>query len=1137
MSNSVRSFFGTFLFLSISLSAQNWKRLPASSEQPEWEQVLWAQPWTVNDSKQVVRVYDAYEAYRRKNPDAPTRYADRYVRAWLRHNYVWNFNESAPSQAAPEGLGTWTPVGPTYVNDGVNQPTGEQANVYTIAMAGGTTLYAGTEPGQVYRSTNQGLSWQLTALNVPFTSGIQALAGNPLNGQCVYAATYNAIYRSVDSGLSWILVRQGTNLHPNELLVAAYDTNVVYAATNEGLLRSSNRGATWTTLIAQPTYDVQFLPGGVAGRTVYALTGSGQERALFYRSHDFGATFVNVGTGWYQSTHPNRVDLGGRIAVTPADTNRVYAYLIGDAKPGDNGFIGLFSSSDRGASWTLPRGHVGAPFTQHKPNTAIGAPGWTYHQGFYNCALAVNPNNADEVLIGGLSLWKSMDGGATALAMAGYASDSVRMHVDMQDFRLLPTPSGGSTLWVSTDGGIYRSSDFVQTQPDIRMNGVQATEFWSLGQAWNEDVLVAGAYHNGVLARRENYASGLFVQLGGGEPPSGYADPMVDGRVYSSEVGGVQLPVQPAPSTPPQYFSFTAFPNESYWPTEASTMVFDPRYPSEVLIGVDHRLMKSLDGGMSYHLIHAFGTDPAQKLGMVVQGYRQPEVLYVVQRESWSPVKLFRSLDSGATWNQVVLPSGVGSRMALAVAPDNAQHLLVVFPEAPDGIKVWRSLNGGQQWVNWSTASINGEELRSVVRAHGTSPSWIAAGNREVYVRYDTSSVWRVWGQGLPHPVQTRDLAVHYGLGKVRIATYGRGMWECDLPSTITQPLAQPMVANRQILRKGCGTDSVRFASRSIVSRSGTTWHWRFPGGSPTSSTDAAPTVYYATPGTFQAWLRVNHLGAIDSAQVSFEIASPTGTLALADFEGPVFPDPNIWTQSMPGGTDWQRAEWTAGNHAARADNYYHDAQGATSDLVFKVSRADAPVLLTYEYAYAPYGFPYVDSLLVLVSPNCDLTAPIWIDTLASARLQTAPGLTSAMFVPTSTEWKSDSVDFTSGTLSASISGLSEWYVGFRNIGRYGQAVYLDQIALTSNLSLKENVPQSAVVLAPSPALSGSMVQSWPSLPSGVWMEWFSTSGKRISASQVRYDGSVVLPTNAEGLLIWRVLTDDRAWVGRIMVL
>ena len=111
--------------------------------------------------------------------------------------------------------------------------------------------------------------------------------------------------------------------------------------------------------------------------------------------------------GWYSSSDPARNDGGARLATTSADPNRIYAYLIGEAKANDFGYIGVYRSDDGGTSWTLPNGPAGGPYTTAHVNLAIGWADWTYHQGFYNCALMASPTNPDEILVGGLNLYKS----------------------------------------------------------------------------------------------------------------------------------------------------------------------------------------------------------------------------------------------------------------------------------------------------------------------------------------------------------------------------------------------------------------------------------------------------------------------------------------------------------------------------------------------------------------------------------------------------------------------------------------------------------------------------------------------------------------------------------------------------------
>ena len=64
-------------------------------------------------------------------------------------------------------------------------------------------------------------------------------------------------------------------------------------------------------------------------------------------------------------------------------------------------------------------------------------------------------SNPDEILVGGLNLYRSIDGGQTFTSVAGYVGGPLSLHVDMQDFRSI-----GSKTWITTDGGVYSSTDF-----------------------------------------------------------------------------------------------------------------------------------------------------------------------------------------------------------------------------------------------------------------------------------------------------------------------------------------------------------------------------------------------------------------------------------------------------------------------------------------------------------------------------------------------------------------------------------------------------------------------------------------------------------------------------------------------------
>ena len=116
-----------------------------------------------------------------------------------------------------------------------------------------------------------------------------------------------------------------------------------------------------------------------------------------------------LNNGWHASTDPDVNDRGARLALTSANPDRIYAYLIGESKAGDEGHIGLYRSDDGGLTWTLPNGPAGGPYSDTHPNLANGSSNNGHHQGFYNCKVLASQSNPDEVLIGGTSLYKSYD--------------------------------------------------------------------------------------------------------------------------------------------------------------------------------------------------------------------------------------------------------------------------------------------------------------------------------------------------------------------------------------------------------------------------------------------------------------------------------------------------------------------------------------------------------------------------------------------------------------------------------------------------------------------------------------------------------------------------------------------------------
>ena len=117
-------------------------------------------------------------------------------------------------------------------------------------------LYAGTSGG-VYKSVDQAGHWEKVnnGLVSPDHHQIVTRAEchgglvDPFEPDTVYAATLEGLYKSTDGGKSW--VRIGQSLQDQMLFSMVLDRTkkgVIYLGGREGIHRSEDGGNTWTTL-------------------------------------------------------------------------------------------------------------------------------------------------------------------------------------------------------------------------------------------------------------------------------------------------------------------------------------------------------------------------------------------------------------------------------------------------------------------------------------------------------------------------------------------------------------------------------------------------------------------------------------------------------------------------------------------------------------------------------------------------------------------------------------------------------------------------------------------------------------------------------------------------------------------------
>jgi len=179
-----------------------------------------------------------------------------------------------------------------------------------------------------------------------------------------------------------------------------------------------------------------------------------------------------------------------------------------------------------------------------------------------------------------------------------------------------------------------------------------------------------------------------------------------------------------------------------------STLTVDPSSPQGLYATSRFQgSFKSLDGGATWNQIHI---GPVS--GNVAVDPAQPTTLY----QSFNFNQLLKSTDGGATWH--LSSRGLVQTSIEVIAVDPAQHTRVYL----GGESLWRSLDGGASWQRARQGLPKGFAGRILALAVAPSPpgSLYAATGAGVFKSLDGGGSWQPARQGMPAgPVPTLAIA------------------------------------------------------------------------------------------------------------------------------------------------------------------------------------------------------------------------------------------------------------------------------------------------------------------------------------------------------------------------------------------
>ncbi|MCC6650413.1 MAG: VCBS repeat-containing protein, partial [Candidatus Eisenbacteria bacterium] len=391
---------------------------------------------------------------------------------------------AGPFGALDAGLGDWEWLGP--------QNVGGRTRAVLFNPGNANHIWAGTATGGISTSFDGGFSWSIVDDFLPSLS-VTSLAIDT-NPNFLYAGTgefaefstatgggFNGagIFRSTDFGVTWTQLPATAPWVEVSRLAAVPADGFLFAATNTGLFRSSNSGASWSLVLAAPNLrDVK-----ATATSHVLLVGS---TTSSFRSTDSGATWTTL-SGAASGlppvpTTPAGATMRTEFVIAP---NQTTCFASVDRNGGE-----VWRSLDAGATWQMRR----------------SGDQYLAGQGWYDNAVWVDPTNANVVVVAGIDVWRSTDGGSSFARISDWAAyPGGSAHADHHAIVSPPNYNGTTNrrVYFGNDGGIQRKDDILAGTGDWTnlSNGLRSTQFYKGAIQAGTNDLLGGLQDNGTWRR------------------------------------------------------------------------------------------------------------------------------------------------------------------------------------------------------------------------------------------------------------------------------------------------------------------------------------------------------------------------------------------------------------------------------------------------------------------------------------------------------------------------------------------------------------------------------------------------------------------------------------------------------------
>ncbi|HEY3875011.1 MAG TPA: FlgD immunoglobulin-like domain containing protein [Candidatus Kapabacteria bacterium] len=722
--------------------------------------------------------------------------------------------------------GTWSNVGLT---GGDTVPSAGITYVLSFDPQNVNIMYA-CGSGGLWKSLDTGATWTNLTDGIVPDPVVASVCVDPVNSNVLYIGTGSCntgvppysgtgIYQSTDGGKSFqhlpnpfVVQNKDTTLANSfvKIVVDPANDQVVLASSFDlgHVFRSTNQGQTWTSVFTGLAWDI-LSTKAPNGATLFYLISSVDTGAI-YKSEDHGATWAKA------SAFGVKGHIGRSALASPAKAqNKIFALMTDNAT---SSLSFLFESTDSGSTWS----NFGGP----SPDTLLFDPYVPSHpQGWYDLYLAVTPNSvtSDTIYVGGINAAvKQGSNGWELFSSTDVNPDGGKglTHVDHHSIAINPLNS--NTVYDGDDGGLWinygaGSTDVANTGGwQLHSVGLISSRFYHLySDKNNAHVVWAGAQDQGMWkitddGKDPTHEANIAGQVGLGDAMQPIISSANPNLVFCEGPDGQVVKGQFSSNGSIQWTTEINASASNGWdnPLKMSPINRGSLAAGNILYAGLSQLVQSTNGGMNWNSITTnFNQTPDGVYHCSAIGLPNwnASTLYIAGAGSTLEV----SRNFGTTWTKLANPGYVTS-INTSVADTN----FVIVTLGLSTKKVETSIDGGKTWVDVSGpkggACIPGAESTTSCNVwslaiDSTDPlhTWYAATDFGVYQTTDAGGEWDYAGPGLSL-VSCRDIQVTPNGSTLRVATFGRGIWEATLPIQATGAVESDQLS---AMRSALGTE------------------------------------------------------------------------------------------------------------------------------------------------------------------------------------------------------------------------------------------------------------------------------------------------------------------------------------------